>query len=82
MSNLNMFDGQNSILLLVMFLWVLPWKLYSLWLAAKSNHKGWFVAIVILNTIGILEIIYIFGVAKKKWPEVWRTFLRAISLKK
>lgn len=82
MNNLNIFQGDNSFLLLILFLWVLPWKMYSLWLAVKNNHKGWFVALVILNTIGILEIIYIFGIAKKKWPEVQKAFLRALSFKK
>ena len=74
--------SHSSILLLILFLWTLPWKIYSLWLASKSNHKGWFVVLIILNTIGILEIIYIFGVQKKKWSEVKRTFLKALALKK
>jgi hypothetical protein len=82
MTSLNAFYGEHPILLLILFLWVLPWKLYSLWLAVKNNRKGWFVALVILNTAGILEIIYIFAVAKKTWPEVWRAFLKAIGIRK
>ena len=82
MNTLNSLYGGHSILIIILFLWTLPWKLYSLWLAVKNNQKGWFVALVILNTVGILEIIYIFAVAKKKWPEVERTFLRAVGFKK
>jgi hypothetical protein len=45
--------------------WVLPWKGVALWKAARLHHKGWFTAILILNTLAILEIVYIFFVAKK-----------------
>jgi hypothetical protein len=74
--------NDNVILLLVMVLWVLPWKGYSLWTAAKNNHKGWFVALIIVNTFGILEIIYIFAVAKKKWSDIKSTVFRIVSPKK
>ena len=72
----------NIILILVIILWVLPWKIYSLWTASKNNHRTWFVILVIVNTFGILEIIYIFAVAKKKWSEVTGAFLRLMSSKK
>ena len=63
------FLTQNSLLVsLVLMLWILPWKGYALWTAAKKNHKIWFVAILVLNTLAILDIIYIFAIAKKK-PE-------------
>jgi len=68
----NMFDfgpGQN-LLMVIVIIWSLLWKCYSVWLAAKHNHKKWFVALVVLNTLGILDIIYVFGVLKKKFPEV------------
>lgn len=35
-----------------------------------------------LNTIGILEIFYIFKVAGKKWDEVQGDFHRALKMKK
>ncbi len=44
--------------------WSLPWKGYALWIAAKNNHKWWFVALLILNTVAILEIIYIFAIGR------------------
>ena len=59
--------NQNMVLfLLILVLWVLPWKGYALWTAARNSHKGWFIALVIVNTFAILEIIYIFCIAKKK----------------
>ncbi len=53
------------IIFLVLLLWVLPWKGYALWLAARNNHKGWFIALLVLNTLAILEIVYIFAIGRK-----------------
>ena len=53
----------------VMFLllvWTLPGKGWALWLAAKRGDKGWFIVLLILNTLAVLEIIYIFAIAKRK----------------
>lgn len=44
--------------------WTLAWKGWSLWIAARNKHKLWFIALLIVNTLGILEIIYIFAVGK------------------
>ena len=44
-------------------LWVLPWKGVALWKAARLSHKKWFIAMLVLNTLAILEIVYIFWVA-------------------
>lgn len=59
----------NSIplwVLILIMLWVLPWKGYSMWLAAKNRDKKWFATLLILNTLAILDIIYIFFINKKK----------------
>ncbi len=72
----------SFIVLLITVLWVLPWKIFALWTASKNNHKIWFIVLVIANTVGILEIIYVFFVAKKKWPEIKTSFLRLMSSKK
>jgi len=51
---------------LPVLLWTLAWKGIALWKSARSGEKWWFVALFVINTIGILEIVYIFGFAKKK----------------
>jgi len=61
---------KNLIILAILVLWVLPWKGYGMWTAAKRAHKGWFVALLVLNTFSILDIIYIFLVAKKSWQDI------------
>ncbi|MEK7139928.1 MAG: DUF5652 family protein [Patescibacteria group bacterium] len=53
------------IILAILFLWILPWKGYALWLSARNGHTKWFVALLILNTLAILDIIYIFAVGRK-----------------
>ena len=40
-------------------IWELVWKGLALWRAAQNRHKYWFIALLLLNTIGILPIIYI-----------------------
>ncbi len=65
-----------NILVALMVVWTILWKCYSVWVASKNNDKKWFIALVIFNTAGILDIIYIFGVAKKKRSEVKAAFYR------
>ena len=61
---------QNSLwLILILVLWTLPWKGAALWRAAKNNQKMWFLIIFIFNTLGILEIVYLFIFSKKKKKE-------------
>jgi hypothetical protein len=74
---MNQYFLDNSIFLLILALWTIPWKIYAVWLAVKRDHKKWFVALLILNTVGILEIFYIFKIAGKKWPEVKEDFRKA-----
>ena len=50
----------------VIVIWSLFWKGWALWLAARRGEKIWFIILLIVNTVGILEIIYIFAVAKQQ----------------
>jgi hypothetical protein len=53
-------------LLVLIVLWSLPWKGVALWKAAKNNQPAWFVALLIVNTVGILEITYLFFFQRNK----------------
>jgi len=46
--------------------WTLPWKGVALWKAASNKQLWWFVALFLLNTLAILEIIYIFAFSRRK----------------
>lgn len=50
----------------LVLLWSLILKGIALWKAARNNQKGWFVAILAINTLGVLEILYIFVFGRKK----------------
>ncbi|MGP8320891.1 MAG: DUF5652 family protein [Methanosarcinaceae archaeon] len=60
------FLAQNLILILLMFFWVLPWKGYALWLSARKGQKTWFCMLLIVNSLAIMEILYIFVFSKRK----------------
>ena len=60
------FLQNNSWLFLLLILWTIPWKGIALWKAARLSQKYWFIALLIINTLAILEIIYIFVIARKK----------------
>lgn len=54
-----------SFLILPLVIWSLFWKGWALWVAARNGSKGWFIVLLVLNTVGILDIVYIFLIAKQ-----------------
>ena len=56
--------GEKSLLALVV-IWSLIWKGVALWKAARNSDTAWYIILLIVNTVGILEIIYIYGFSKK-----------------
>ena len=55
-----------------MWLWLLPllvwsavWKGIALWRAARNGSLAWFIVMLVVNTAGILEIVYIFAFSRK-----------------
>ena len=50
--------------MLVLVVWTLYWKYRALWYAAKHDHKWWFIAFLIINTAGILELLYLYVFSK------------------
>ena len=45
---------------LALFAWAVVWKGMALWRAAHKDQKWWFIAFLVINTLGILEILYIY----------------------
>jgi len=56
--------------IVLVLVWTLIWKGLALWTSARKSQKIWFVILLIVNTIGILEILYIFLFSKIKLPAV------------
>ena len=50
----------------ILIIWSAIWKAIALWKAVKNDDKAWFIALFILNTIGILEIFYIYVFSKRQ----------------
>lgn len=57
-----------SLGLLILLAWNIVWKGWALWRSAQRREKIWFIVFLIVNTAGILEIIYLFVIAKEKLP--------------
>ena len=51
--------------LIPLMLWELVWKGIALWKAGRNNQLIWFVCILLLNTLGILPIVYLIWFQKK-----------------
>jgi hypothetical protein len=45
---------------IALFAWVMVWKGLALWKAARQDQRWWFVGLLVVNTLGILEILYIY----------------------
>jgi methionyl-tRNA synthetase len=57
--------GDNWWWFVILAVWSFVWKGFALWTAAKKDDKVWFVALMILNTVGIIEIFYLFFFSKR-----------------
>ena len=66
--NLPFFDPTWFVIFL---LWTIVWKGIALWYSAQREDKLWFIALLIINTAGILEIFYLFVIAKKKFTDLF-----------
>ena len=47
-------------LLVLVLVWSFVWKGLALWRAAREDSVPWFIALLVVNTVGILEILYLF----------------------
>jgi hypothetical protein len=41
-------------------IWTLLWKGLALWKSAKKGHLIWFIVILLVNTLGLVEILYVY----------------------
>lgn len=62
------FSGVGLAGFIVLLVWSLIWKGMALWRAARLGSKPWFVVLLIVNTVGILEILYIYVFSRKAAP--------------
>ncbi len=58
-------SGWGWALLTPVLIWSLVWKGLALWKAARRGASIWFVVLLVVNTVGILEILYLYVFSKK-----------------
>lgn len=59
----------GSILFILLMLLTVALKGYALWHAARRNEPVWFIVLLLVNTVGILELVYLYfivGIGKGK----------------
>lgn len=59
------FIQQNLWILIILAIWEITWKGFALWKAARRGQRNWFIALLIINTVGILPIVYLMYFSKK-----------------
>ncbi|MBS3064970.1 MAG: hypothetical protein J4451_00515 [DPANN group archaeon] len=62
-------------LIVIISIWDLFFKGWALWEASGRKEKTWFIVLFILNTAGILPIIYLW---LKKWSKIKHTSRKKI----
>lgn len=73
---------QNNIFIMVLVIWEIVWKGLALWFASKNNQKIWYVAILLINSIGIIPLVYLVFFRKdKKLIDALRPLSRKIFKK-
>lgn len=58
-------DPRMLRVIIIMAIITLPLKAIAMWRAARAEQKGWYIAVLVLNTFGILELTYLFYFSKK-----------------
>lgn len=63
--------GSMGIPFIIFLVWSIFWKGLALWHSSQRKETWWFIAMLVINTAGILEIVYLFAFAKKKPAELF-----------
>jgi hypothetical protein len=52
-------------LVTIAIIWELIWKGLALWRAGRNHQPVWFIVLLIVNSLGLLEIIYLLAFQRK-----------------
>lgn len=55
-----------TIIFILVAVWELVWKGMALWKAGRNNQPGWFVALIVINSAGLLPMFYLFTQQNKQ----------------
>lgn len=51
----------------IIIVWTIVWKGLALWKSARLNSPIWFVILLVINTFGLIEILYLFVFSEMKF---------------
>jgi hypothetical protein len=57
---------QRPEIMIPVITWCMIWKGIALWKCGRHNQLPWFIVLLVVNTLGLLEIIYLIWFQKKK----------------
>lgn len=49
----------NPYLSAIFAIWVIVWRGLALWRASRNEQKYWFIALLVINLLGLPEIVYL-----------------------
>ncbi|MBD3238196.1 MAG: hypothetical protein GF332_00955 [Candidatus Moranbacteria bacterium] len=55
-----------KIIVVAVLVWTIPWRAMALWKSARRGQVGWFIFFILIQTGGLLEIIYLVFLSKVK----------------
>lgn len=72
MNPFSQYFTQNPALFLLITVWSLVWKGLALWRASTNQQRNWFIAILVLNTLGLVEIVFLVWFVKENrfWDKI------------
>ena len=56
--------------LIPLIVWSITWKALALWKTARNRQLGWFLFLFVINSAGVLEILYIYYYQRDKSPKI------------
>lgn len=59
-------ENLDLALIAIISIWSTLVKGVALWRSANLKQRNWFIVMLIVNTIGLLELVYLFRFAKKR----------------
>lgn len=51
-------------LIIILAIWDMIWKIVAMWYASRDNQKMWYILLAIINSIGVLPILYLLVIRK------------------
>lgn len=69
----------SPITLSLVVAWEIAWRGLGLWKSAQRAEKYWFIAILIVNSFGILPILYLFVFSNEKKMKVINSYLQKVK---